>query len=123
MASRISTFRSTFPGRVTILPPMLQRALLARCLFAGLFQIMNLNAASPAPPVAPKVPKIIETHGDKRADDYFWLREKTNAEVLAYLEKENAYAEATTQRLAKFQDALYHEILAHLKETDTSAPV
>src|ERR1035441_1373203 len=52
---------------------------------------------TPVPPAARKVPKEIVTHGDKRVDDYFWLREKTNAEVLAYLEAENAYGEAVTQ--------------------------
>src|SRR6266478_9961008 len=46
-----------------------------------------------APPLARKVPKEIVTHGDKRVDDYFWLREKTNADVIAYLQQENAYAE------------------------------
>src|SRR5437899_6950964 len=100
---------------------MLQRSLLTMVLLSGLAQSMNLNAASPVPPIAPKVPKIIETHGDKRVDDYFWLREKTNAQVLAYLEKENAYAEAMTQPLVKFQETLYDEILGHLKETDSSA--
>ena len=71
---------------------MLRRSLLTIVLLSGLAQSMNLNAASPVPPIALKVPKIIETHGDKRVDDYFWLREKTNAQVLAYLEKENAGA-------------------------------
>jgi oligopeptidase B len=81
------------------------------------------NLADLAPPVAKKVPKEIVVHGDKRVDDYFWLREKTNAEVTAYLEKENAYADAMTRSLEKFQDRLYHEMLGHLKETDSSAPV
>src|SRR5262249_32677928 len=45
------------------------------------------------------------------------------AEVLAYLEKENAYADAVTEPLVKFQKDLYREILSHLKETDSSAPV
>jgi oligopeptidase B len=63
------------------------------------------------------------TNGDKRIDNYFWLREKTHAEVTAYLEAENAYADAVMQPLGKFRDELYHEMLSHLKETDTSAPV
>ena len=99
---------------------------------------MPLNAASqnseltpssqephqpPIPPVAKKTPKEIVTHGDKRIDNYFWLREKTNAEVTAYLEAENAYADAMTQPLQKFREDLYHEMLSHLKETDSSAPV
>ena len=76
-----------------------------------------------APPISQKIPKEIITHGDRRLDDYFWLREKTNAEVIAYLEAENAYAEAVMQPLKNFEETLYREILSHLKETDTSAPV
>jgi oligopeptidase B len=75
------------------------------------------------PPVAKRIPKSLVTHGDKRIDDYFWLREKTNAGVTAYLEAENAYADAVMQPLTKFREGLYQEILGHLKETDTSAPV
>src|ERR1035441_2586022 len=52
----------------------------------------------PVPPVAKMVRKEIVTHGDKRLDDYFWLREKTNAEVIAYLEAENAYGDAVDRK-------------------------
>jgi len=52
-----------------------------------------------SPPVAKKIPKEIITHGDKRIDNYFWLRDKTNSEVTAYLEAENAYADAIMQPL------------------------
>ena len=76
-----------------------------------------------SPPVAKKVPREIITHGDKRVDDYFWLRDKTNAEAIAYLEAENAYADAVTLPLQPFQEKLYSEMLGHLRETDTSAPV
>ncbi|HTL59516.1 MAG TPA: S9 family peptidase [Candidatus Limnocylindrales bacterium] len=81
------------------------------------------NANTLAPPVARKIPKEIVVHGDKRLDDYFWLREKTNSDVRAYLEQENAYAEVTTKPLEKSRDHLYQEMLSHLKETDSSAPV
>ncbi len=62
-------------------------------------------------------------HGDRRVDDYFWLREKTNAEVIAYLNAENAYADAVTKSLQPAQESLYQEMLGHLKETDSTAPV
>src|ERR1035438_8751795 len=78
---------------------------------------------TPLPPLAKKVPKEIVTHGDKRLDDYFWLREKTNAEVIAYLEAENAYGEAVTRPQQPFRERLYGEMMGHLKETDSSAPV
>jgi oligopeptidase B len=69
------------------------------------------------------MPKEIVTHGDKRVDDYFWLREKTSAEVIAYLEAENAYGEAVTRPQQPFRERLYKEMLDHLQETDSSAPV
>src|ERR1035438_1002221 len=78
---------------------------------------------TPVPPVAKKVPKEIVTHGDRRLDDYFWLREKTNAEVIAYLEAENAYGDAVTRPQQPFRERLYGEMLGHLQETDSSAPV
>src|ERR1051325_8724743 len=61
------------------------------------------------PPVAKKIPKVDVLHGDRRVDDYFWLREKTNPAVMKPTEK--------------FQGALYKEMLAHIKETDFSVPV
>ena len=90
---------------------------------ASLAAEITSNQDHLTPPVARKIPKEITVHGDTRVDDYFWLREKTNAEVKAYLEKENAYADAVTQPLANLRDHLYHEMLGHLKQTDSSAPV
>ena len=80
-------------------------------------------AAQTGPPVAKKIPKEIVTHGDKRVDDYFWLREKTNSEVLAYLQQENSYAEEMSKPQERLRQELYDEILGHLKETDSTAPV
>src|SRR4051794_15176988 len=98
-----------------------------RMLFKLLILIcltMTLPAANtPKPPIAARKPKEIVTHGDKRIDDYFWLREKTNAEVAAYLKAENKYADQVMRGTEKFQKDLYKEILSHLKETDQSAPV
>src|ERR1051326_1567319 len=99
---------------------MLLKLLILVCL------VMTAPAAaakSLKPPVAPKKPKEIVTHGDKRIDDYFWLREKTNKEVVAYLKAENKYADEVMRGTEKFQKELYQEILGHLKETDQTAPV
>jgi oligopeptidase B len=76
----------------------------------------------PTPPVARKVPKIDVIHGDVRQDDYFWLREKDSPDVTAYLESENAYADAVVKATEAFQDTLYREMLARIKEDDTSVP-
>ncbi len=55
-------------------------------------------------------------------DPYFWLREKSNPEVAKYLEAENAYTEAMTANLKPFSDAIYKEMLGHIKQTDLSVP-
>src|SRR6185295_16070866 len=74
------------------------------------------------PPVARKVPKVDLVHGDRRQDDYFWLRDKANPEVAAYLEAENAYTDAVLKPTEPFQDALYKEMLGRIKETDEEPP-
>src|SRR4051812_43431044 len=81
------------------------------------------SGAELKPPVAQKRPHEMVIHGDKRVDDYFWLRQKTNAEVIAYLEAENAYTDGILAPTKPLQEKLYKEILSHLKETDSSAPV
>jgi len=82
----------------------------------------QVDSPTPKPPVARKSPKVDIVHGDRRADDYFWLREKSNPEVTAYLEAENAYTDAVMKSSVAFQEALYKEALSHIKETDLSVP-
>src|SRR6516164_11664795 len=76
----------------------------------------------PAPPVAKKVPHTTEVNGRTLTDNYFWLREKTNPEVRAYLEAENAYADAVMKPTEALQEELYKEMVGHIKETDLSVP-
>jgi oligopeptidase B len=74
------------------------------------------------PPVAKKIPRVDVVHGDVRQDDYAWLREKDSPEVTAYLEAENAYADAVMKPTETFQGDLYREMLARIKEDDQSVP-
>ena len=74
------------------------------------------------PPIAKKVPHTTQIHGYTLKDDYFWLREKKNPEVLKYLEAENAYTEEVMKPTKEFQEALYKEMLGHIKQTDLSVP-
>src|SRR6202171_4190084 len=76
----------------------------------------------PAPPIAQTRPRVLEAHGDRRDDPYYWLREKDNPEVIAYLEAENSYADAVMAPSAALQEKLYREIVGRVQETDTSAP-
>ena len=74
------------------------------------------------PPAAKKIPKTHTTHGDNRVDDYAWLREKDDPDVLAYLEAENACADAVMAPTAALQETLYAEMKGRLQETDLSVP-
>jgi oligopeptidase B len=101
-------------------------AQLSITLLGILAAILILMAAEtstlPAPPVAKKVPKVTEIHGRKLVDNYFWLRDKTNPEVKAYLEAENAYTDAVMRATEPLQRKLYDEMLGRIKETDVEVP-
>jgi len=73
-------------------------------------------------PSARREPKQTPLHGTVLVDDYAWLREKESPEVTAYLEAENAYAEAAMAPLAGLREELYLEMLSHIKQTDISVP-
>ena len=77
---------------------------------------------APAPPVATKIPVVSTLHGDRRVDDYAWLRGKDKPEVLAYLQAENAYTTALMKPTEALQQTLYDEMLGHIKQTDLSVP-
>jgi len=96
--------------------PLLALALLTNQSMAQ----SDLNV--PKPPAAKRAAKRTTVHGETLVDDYFWLREKGNPEVLAYLEAENAYAAAMMKPTEAFQAALYREMLGRIKETDLGVP-
>ena len=80
------------------------------------------SSSMPKPPVAKKVGHVNEVNGRKLEDDYFWLRDKPNPEVRAYLEAENAYTDAVMKPTEGFQKKLYDEMLGRIKETDVEVP-
>ena len=85
--------------------------------------IMTIQAQTPTPPTAPAHEHREVRHGATVIDPYFWLREKSNPEVVKYLEEENAYTEAMTANLKPFEDTLYNEMLGRIKQTDLAVPV
>jgi oligopeptidase B len=91
----------------------------------GLFVICPVLFAQTAagPPAAKQVEHSSVWHGEQVNDPFFWLREKSNPEVNQYLEAENAYTEAMTKEIQPFADALYKEMLGHMKQTDLTVPV
>jgi oligopeptidase B len=76
----------------------------------------------PSLPRAKRVPVVEVVHGEKRQDDYFWLRQKDHPDVLEYLRTENAYTDAVMKPTETLQEALYAEMLARIKEDDQSVP-
>jgi oligopeptidase B len=72
--------------------------------------------------VARRVPRLDVVHGDRREDDYAWLRAKDDPEVIAYLEAENTYTDAVMRPTEAFQQALYQEMLGRIKEDDQTVP-
>lgn len=75
------------------------------------------------PPVAERRPVSLRRHGETRLDDYYWLRERNNPQVVDYLKAENAYTEAILAGTDSLQETLYQEIRERLREDDASAPV
>ena len=81
-----------------------------------------MSAPALVPPVASRKPHEVVLHGDRRVDEYFWLREKSDPEVIAYLEAENAYTDRVMAGTKELQEKLYQEMLARIRQTDLSVP-
>jgi oligopeptidase B len=71
--------------------------------------------------MTPRRRKVLDKHGDRRIDPYYWMRDKDDPEVLAHLAAENAYTDAVTAPTAELRERLYREIVGRIQETDTSA--
>ncbi len=74
------------------------------------------------PPVAKKVPKSLEKHDDVRIDNYYWMNDREDQEVLDHLNAENAYYQKMTQHTKDFQETLFQEMKSRIKEDDSSVP-
>lgn len=116
----IIVFAGLSPAHPAILEKMLRTQFAQYATLATLMTIAI--SAQTQPPTATIRPKIIENHGDRRTDNYFWLHDKTNPEVIAHLEAENRYTESQLKSTQALQSTLYQEIVARIQEDDTSAP-
>jgi oligopeptidase B len=74
------------------------------------------------PPKAKIRPKQLKIHNDLRIDDYYWLNDRENPEVIEYLEQENAYCDAMLSHTKGFQNDLFQEMKSRIKEDDESVP-
>jgi oligopeptidase B len=80
------------------------------------------RVSHPVAPVARRKPHLTIVHGERREDDYHWLRQKRSRAVRDYLQAENAYTAAMMKPSVALQKKLYREMLARIKETDTEVP-
>jgi oligopeptidase B len=106
--------------------PLVRRLLLG----PGIIAVMALACASqlraqigPLAPIPRQVDHISTWHGERFHDPFFWLRDKGNHEVINYLELENAFTAYSTREMKPFADAVYQELLGHIKQSDLDVPV
>jgi oligopeptidase B len=99
-----------------------RHAYLALLALTSVLVLPAADTSLPAPPVAKKEPKITEINGRKLVDNYYWLREKKNPDVKAYMEAENVYTDAVMKPTEPLQKKLYDEMLSRIKETDAEVP-
>jgi oligopeptidase B len=102
---------------------MSNRTLLCRfVMFVFTLAIAAGLMAQPQPPVAKMMPYMDTLFGDVRTDNYFWLRQKENPEVIRYIEAENAYTDTVMKPTEALRKKLFDEMLGRIKETDLSVP-
>jgi oligopeptidase B len=106
--------------------PLLRILLVVVCVVAccgagGLAAATDLANAL-APPVARVEPHVFREFGGERVDDYYWLNRREDPAVIAYLEAENAYAEAVLAPTAALQETLFAEITGRIKKDDDTVP-
>ncbi|MCU0236050.1 MAG: S9 family peptidase [Acidobacteria bacterium] len=76
----------------------------------------------PRPPLAKKTAKELVAHGHARSDEYYWLNQRENPDVIAYLQAENAYTDAVMKPAAGLREALYKEMVGRMQQSDMSVP-
>jgi oligopeptidase B len=74
------------------------------------------------PPIARKISEKLEIHNHQRIDEYYWMRDRDNPEVIDYLNQENDYLKATLSSTEDFQNSLFEEMKGRVKEDDSSVP-
>ncbi len=83
---------------------------------------MDENMIDIKAPVAKKIPEQLKIHNDIRIDNYYWLNDRENEDVIAYLNAENDYTKRMMQHTEGFQKALFEEMKGRIKEDDTTVP-
>jgi oligopeptidase B len=85
---------------------------------------VSMPNSEPVPPAAAVRPHVVESPNGSRTDEYYWLRDDTRSDkdVIGYLEAENAYKAAMTAHTKALEDKIYDEIIARIKQDDSTVP-
>ncbi len=104
----------------------MKRQFLSLILISSLFscdtKTQNSMSELPNAPLAKQIPKNLTIHDDVRVDEFYWLNDRENPEVIDYLNKENDYYNAHTTHTKEFQISLFEEMKSRIKEDDSSVP-
>ncbi|NOI75097.1 S9 family peptidase [Vibrio coralliilyticus] len=105
-------------------------ALIAGCSSQGVQTVaqpsqLELAVQQVPAPVAKKEPYALNNHGERRIDNYYWMRddERKDPEILAHLEKENQYTDSVLKHTEQLQEKLFQEIKGRIAKDDSSVPV
>ena len=99
------------------------RTAVVAALVGMLVATAGCRAPKPQPPIARVVPHESTIHGHTRVDNYRWLQQRGDDEVIAYLEAENAYTDRMMRHTRRLQERLFREMKGRIQETDLSVPV
>ncbi|MCG6927933.1 MAG: S9 family peptidase [Acidobacteria bacterium] len=102
--------------------PIQRGVFLAACSWALWVPTKAVIAKGPEPPVARTEARALVAHGDTRIDDYYWLRDRNDPNVVEYLEAENAYTDAVMAHTEALRKTLFDEIVGRIEPDDTSVP-
>ena len=75
------------------------------------------------PPIAKRIPRPHELHGDVREDDYYWLKDRTNPEVIQYLEEENRFFDEIMLPLEEQTEQIYQSMMDRVPDSEVKVPV
>ena len=111
------------PAEFAFVRVLIVRVVAAAAAMAGGSAATLAQVAGIDPPVAAVIPERLVAHGHTRVDNYYWLNERENPEVIAYLEAENTYTDARMAHTEELRKELFDEIKGRIKQTDLSVPV
>ena len=100
----------------------MRRSILFVLMTFALFSCESEKTTMPQEPDVKQIPVSLEKHGDVRVDEYYWLNERENPEVIDYLNRENAYRESIMKGTEEMQANLYEEMVGRIKQDDSSVP-